>query len=249
MIKTRLLGIIVLFCTAPAMGSAPLPFAPHFSAEYSLHALGLLIGKAHISLSLLGKERYLTETSGATAGVLAAIRKDKILLRSEWLYQDGGVRPLTYRHQRTRGKSAQEVEITFDWQNRVVHNGKQGKEWRIPLPQGALDGHIFPLALMQDLSQGKRVFEYTTVADEGKLRTYRGEVVKKEPLDTALGSLQTLQIRRLEDSKRQTRIWCAPLLSYLPVRIEHQEKDGIVISVLIESVAGLGLPGPASAPP
>ncbi len=42
--------------------------------------------------------------------------------------------------------------------------------------------------------------------------------------------MDTVIVRRLRNSdERETLLWCAKSLNYLPVMIEHREKDGTVL--------------------
>jgi hypothetical protein len=53
-------------------------------------------------------------------------------------------------------------------------------------------------------------------------------VVGKETLELPAGTFETVKILRLrENKKRETLVWCAPALNYLPVRIWQREKDDV----------------------
>ena len=45
-----------------------------------------------------------------------------------------------------------------------------------------------------------------------------------------------------KDGKRNTVFWCAPALAFLPVKIEHREKDGTVIFLHLRSQDGFEAP-------
>ena len=86
----------------------------------------------------------------------------------------------------------------------------------MPVPIGALDKLSYRLALMRDLSRGARNFEYT-IADGGQLKRYVLADIGEERIETALGTFDTILIRReRENSKRQTTFWCASELGFLP---------------------------------
>jgi hypothetical protein len=51
-------------------------------------------------------------------------------------------------------------------------------------------------------------------------------VVGEETLELPAGTFDTVKITKLRSNKkRETYIWCAPALNYLPVRIWQREKD------------------------
>ncbi|MGD8630929.1 MAG: DUF3108 domain-containing protein, partial [Gammaproteobacteria bacterium] len=90
---------------------------------------------------------------------------------------------------------------------------------------GTLDKLASQLAMMLALRAGKTDMAFN-IADDGKLREYRFKVVGKETLELPAGTFDTVKITRLRDNnKRETYVWCAPELNYLPVRIWQREKD------------------------
>ena len=93
---------------------------------------------------------------------------------------------------------------------------------------------------MNDLAGGMREVRYA-VADGGKTKYYLLKVVGNEQIDTILGPLQTTIVERSrKDKTRLTRIWCADLFNFLPVRLEHIEDDGTV-QVTLTALEGFGL--------
>ena len=128
--------------------------------------------------------------------------------------------------------------MQFEWAQAEVVNVAKGRTWRMSIPDGTLDKLSYMLALMNDLQDGKRELIYP-VADGGQLKTYRVEGLGHQQLDTALGTLDTLMVRRTrEGSPRQTTYWCAPALDYLPVQVEHRERDGSIITLRISAATG-----------
>ena len=78
-----------------------------------------------------------------------------------------------------------------------------------------------------------------SLSDGGKLKRYALALVGRERRETALGSLETVHIKRTTaDDPRVTHIWLAPKLGFLPVHIEHQE-DGETATITLESLEGL----------
>ena len=123
------------------------------------------------------------------------------------------------------------------------HGGKHDRE--LPLVPRLLDKLLYQYVLTRDLAADKPVLDYV-VAEDGKIKTYQLRRAGKETLATPLGNLETIKVeRRKEDSKRVTTLWFAPALHYLPVRLDHVEKDGQQTSALIQSINGL-VPPPAT---
>jgi len=240
----RLAGVALLLAAgAGAAGTLP----ERFVAEFVLEAHGATVGRTTWSLAPGGEGRFVYESLTETAGVVALIRDDRIVERSVWRYgDDGGLRPLRYRYERT-GKKARDVAIDFDWENGRVHNTAKGRTWELEVPAGTLDKLSYLLAMMRDFRGGARSVTYD-IADGGKVKTYRLETRGEETLETALGPLDTVMVERLrdDDDERETLLWVAPALDFLPVKVRHREKDGSVLVLRVESVDGIG-PAPAQA--
>lgn len=242
----RYLGAIALLAASLATLALP-SFPDRFTAEYVLESGGITVGRTRRTLTPDGNGRYVYETQSSVTGVLSLLRKDRIVERSDWQYQAGHVRPLAYRYTRTGGKKDRDQAIAFDWKNGIVHGTVKGESRRMSVPQGTLEKHIYVLALMQDLDAGRRDVQYR-IADGSKLKTYRLKAMGEEHLDTALGLMQTIKVRRIrDDNKRETTLWCAPELHFLPVKMVHREKDGQVVSATIESAQGFEAMGSPNA--
>jgi hypothetical protein len=213
-------------------------FPEKFSVDYVLSSMGTTIGRTELSLTPASDGGFVYESRSKATGLAAMIRNERIVERSEWRFHETGLRPLRYRYDRTGGKRERRVEVDFDWETGTVHNTAKGRTWRMSVPEGTLDKMIYLLALMQDLAAGRRPLEYS-VADGGRLKTYVLEEIGEETLDTALGPMDTRVVRRLRrGEKRETILWCAPALAFLPVKVEHRERDGNTVTMAIDSVTG-----------
>jgi hypothetical protein len=234
----RMLAAAVLAAGCVASAAATLP--ERFAAEYSLRAGSLTVATSHVSVAPAPDGNFVYELRVALTGIVSLFRHDRTVERSEWRYDaENGLRPLAYRYERT-GEEPGSVAIAFDWDDGVVHNTVRGHTGTIALPDGTLDKLSYLLALMQDLARGKRDVQYH-VAEGGPVTTYRLKAVGREKLDTALGRFDTIKVQRVrQGSGEDTTFWCALDLHFLPVKVVHRQDDGMVISLYIRSVEGLG---------
>lgn len=211
-----------LLCTATATATGPLPA---FEAEYNIRGFGLQIGEFRSTLANSPDGNYRYESETHTSGFIAHFNKDVIRERSDWVWYNSIIRPLTYTYQRTGGKKERAAKLNFNWTRGIVENTVDGDTWKMPIRDGVLDRLVVQLSMMLDLKAGKRDMEYT-FADGGKLKSYRFRIVGKESVVTPSGTYDTVKLERVMDSdKRSTMLWCAPNLHYLPVRIDQREKD------------------------
>jgi len=131
------------------------------------------------------------------------------------------------------------VRIRFDWERGSARIATPADAWTLAVRPTTLDKLVYTLVLMRDLGRGAERLAYD-IADGGKLKRYVFRVEGRESIETGLGRLETLRLRREHRSARETTLWSAPALGYLPVRIDHRERDGTRISLRLESLEGLG---------
>lgn len=209
-----------------------------FMVSYVLTAFGTTVGKTEWRLVPMDDGTFLWESRSEATGAGALIRDLYITERSQSEVLGQRFRPLVYHYDRHADDVARNVQVRFDWENGVVLNTAENHTWRTPVPPGTLDKFSYLLALMGDLADGKRNMQYT-IADGGRLKVYDMRAAGTEVLETALGTLQTLKVQRLRDQAYgEATLWCAPALGYLPVKVENRDRDGRLVSLVIQSIEG-----------
>ena len=233
------LTALALLTTAAFPHAAPARDLPErFEATFVLETADTTIARTRWTLSPETGGRYVSTSRTEPAGVFALISKDTRVERSEWTYAGDWLQPLAYHYERT-GRKARRIGITFDWEANVARHESPDGTWKLPVPPGTMDKFNYMLALMRDLNRGKRRVEYP-IADGGRLRRYTLTGIGEERIETALGTFDTVVVRReREDAKRETTLWCASALGFLPVKIVHRERDGTVLSLRIETLSGI----------
>jgi hypothetical protein len=213
---------------------------PPFTAVYSLTQDGVELGETRRTLRSDGTNGYVFESVSQTTGLVALLRDEKVLERSQWTLDGTKVLPQRYRYERSGGAKRRLVELRFDWAHARVRNVVDRQPWSMSLPAGTLDKLLYQLVLMHDLQQGKTELNYA-VADGGKVKSYRFVVAGSEIIQTDLGKLRALRLQISKDDKERsnTRLWCAERLAYLPVRIEQDDGDGGSLKMVLHSVTGL----------
>lgn len=241
MLNRMLVSAVLLALAAVAQASVELP---EFKASYELSRGSMKIGNSTIELATGSNGSYTYKSRSWPVKWVAWFLKDKLYETSRGRFTDHGIRPDNYHYQRTGGRKEREANLTFDWQSMRVHNDVEDSKWEMDVPAGTLDKLVSQLGMMQALDAGQTDITFN-IADGGKLKEYRFKVVGEETLETPAGSFATLKITRLrDDNKRETFIWCAPELHYLPVRIWQREKDDAEYRSDLESYsASLRKPG------
>lgn len=237
------LALLAMLGLAAGVAASADPHIPSFNARYDLKKGPLTLGVARVEYRRLPEQRYTYRMHTRATGLARLIIGGYTEERSEGLITGDGFQPTAYRYQRAGGDNPRQSEARFDRAAGRVEGVKRGKPWALEAPQGVLDRVVGPLQLMHDLAAGRDELRYS-IAERGKLRRYTVTREGVEPLDTALGRLDTVKVvRRREGGGEVTTLWCAPALNYLAVRVEHEDDEDGTFSLELTRLAGMDLAG------
>jgi len=226
-----LLTVVLLGATQAAPALDPTPF----EATYVLKARGFAVGETRWSVERVG-DGFIYESRTTATGIAALFGNRGVVERSEWKFFAGNIKPARYRYER-HGRPDKTTAIEFDWEDGVVHNDRRGIQSRIAVPDDTLDKLGYMLMLADDLRAGKRSVRYNIADGKSSLKVYDFRVISEEQMETAMGTMKVLKmIRDRKDKERETTIWTAPALDFLPVRIMHRERDGEELTISIRSL-------------
>lgn len=214
---------------------------PDFSANYQVSLNGLSAGELKRVLSTNNDGTRTFASQIQTKGMFAFFKPDLIEETSVWSYQKEAILPHSYLYQRTGGKKEKFQHLTFDWQTQQVLVDDNKQQINIAIKPKTYDKLIYQLALMADLEMQKKELSYL-IADGSKLKTYNITMLGTETITTSLGKVATIKLTRLHDNtkkQRQTTLWCAPQLHFLPIKIEHIEKNGTRFTAELRQIKGI----------
>ena len=210
---------------------------PNFYANYQVELNGIQAGELRQTLS--------TDASGnrkfvSTKGIFAFIKSDVIEETSLWTYHEDYIRPLFYRYSRNGGKKDKMLTMDFYWDERKVHINDREHPWDLKIKNNTLDKLVYQLQVMHDLTNKRDKLSYS-IADGGKLKQYEIVRLGNEIIDTPLGKISAVKLtrKRDNDSDRKTTLWCAPALGYLPVKLEHIEKNDSRFTAYLRKLDGI----------
>lgn len=234
MLFKQVFSILVLFVAGILNAAGIEPPAP-FEAEYVLYSRGFEV--AHISrlLEQTPDGTYILSSDSKTVGMASLFRDDRIHERSRWQLSESGMQPLEYVYDHSGSRRNRQVQIDFDWDNHKVRMEINNDHWQMDLEPGTLDKLLYQLALMHDLSQNGQQQTRYKVADGGRIREYDFKPLGSERVETPMGKFDAVKMaRHRSDSDRETVIWCAEELGYLPVKVVHTEPDGQQTTTLLK---------------
>jgi hypothetical protein len=234
-----LTGVLCWLSLSPAIADN-LPIMP-FKARYSgfvdvlSKKLNMRINsQLEMSLTDLGDGRYQMDYQ--VSGLLGSITA-----RAEGVFQDNALRPARYEQVLNSIKQSRTL-LSFDWIAKALRAEEDDQRETLPLRDGVVDPLSLHLLAMWDLQQSRQPRQYTLVSGT-RLRVYNAVVEGEETLKTPVGQLQTLRVRSKRDkpgSDKETVLWFAPKLGYLPVQMVHQEGGKETLRMLIETVDSRG---------
>lgn len=227
-------GILLSFQSANAGVFSP------YQAVYEVNRGSVMLGDT--TFTLRKKEDGCFHLKGvAEPKGLAALFAGRTTEQSHFCVENGRIRSQTYSISREGGDEDDNYTLHFDWGNHLVTTGvSQPRE----LPAEGLDRTVMELALRQQLAThlndddaelpGKP-FIFLMVEDD-EIKPYRFQVTGKEVVPTPVGRFHAIKLERINSGKRQFRLWLAPALDYLPVRMERQKKDKPPIRMLLRKL-------------
>ncbi|TQV86800.1 DUF3108 domain-containing protein [Exilibacterium tricleocarpae] len=219
------LGLAVMWPAATGATTGLLP--KNFTAKYEASFKGVPITAVR---SLKTLDNGLQELRFSADSWLANIDE---FSHFRWNEQ-GQVVPKNYEYHREGLGRDRHAILSFNWEDKRVVNNVQNKPWTMDLPAEALDKLSYQIQLRRDLLNNKQSGRYI-VADGGKIKHYLFEVVGEEVLQTPVGRLHTIKVKRVREksNKRITHLWLAKDWNLLVVRISQQEKDGKPYEIIL----------------
>lgn len=147
------------------------------------------------------------------------------------------VEPLSYISTSKRPLKDELVQsLSFNWETKKAEFNSEEKQKIFELDTALYDPLSFFIEARCELMAGKKEFSYPLI-HKGNKKTHNYKVVGTEIVQTGLGEVEALVIERDRKSEsRQTRLYVAPSLDYLLVKIEHQESRLLKIVATLKNM-------------
>ena len=223
----RLAGLLALLLRVTGVAAEP-PLQP-FQAEYEVLRDGKELGQATLSLRDLGNGswEFSSETKG-TKGMASMLGLD-VSEKSTFRWHDGQPEGIAYRYAQHAAIKSRERSIDFDWNAKQARTRDGKNETTAPLSATAMDRNLVTIALMSALKGGAQE-AHCPVVDKDRVADQRYRVESREALSLRSGPVDAVRVARVRDDNpgKQTTIWFAPHLAWLPVQIEQTDKGDTV---------------------
>lgn len=220
------------FASAPALAATTAKVPARIEMKYKVSIGPLKIGEGLDVFEHDGKT-YSVVSESSTAGVAALVYRLNIRREAKGTITAAGLRPLTFSEKRN---DQLKRSVTFDWAAGKVELFDGDKKQTVALPANTWDSTSFAWNFAFAQPDGKDLQIYVT--DGRRVTEYKYNVVGREKLDTAMGEIETVHVKKFQDpdDKRGFDVWLALNQYFLPVRIRATEKDGTAFDSLVESI-------------
>ena len=213
------LALLALLGTAAVAAPAP------FVADYRMLRGSLHIADARFELSRDAEDGWTLRSTTEAVGLLRLVTDDTVVETSTFRFGETGPIPLHYHYEQRNSKKDRDERYAFDWAKGLVTGTARGQKIELEVPKGTLDPLLLRIAVGDALARGVLPKSYAVV-ERSKLRDYAITRTKPGPLKVPLGTFEVQGVERVsEDGKKTTRLEFAAALDWLPVVIEHREKD------------------------
>ncbi|HHU93503.1 MAG TPA: DUF3108 domain-containing protein [Alcaligenaceae bacterium] len=155
--------------------------------------------------------------------------------KADFIMKDCQVQPQHYSSNTKRPLNAAiEQRLDFNWQSKQAHYKDNDEQKSFDLQTTLYDPLSFFFEARCDLIAGKTKLSYPLIY-KGKQKTHTYVVIGKEKVETGQGVVDALIVERQRSSKnRKTRLYVAPELDYLLVKIVHQESRLATVTATLQ---------------
>jgi len=226
----RVLVVAALLCITCQALAGGMP--QRVEIKYKVSMGSMKIGEGTDVFEHNGKTYHVVSESH-TAGLAALIYRLDLRRESTGVVTAKGLRPDSYSETRN-GQLRRSVH--FDWDKKQADLQDGDRKQTVPLPDNTWDNTSFGYNFAFGRPDGADMDLHLT--DGRRVQSYKYSVVGKEQLETGLGPMNTVHVRKVleGDDKRGFDVWLAPEHHYLPVRIRYTEKDGTTFDSVVTQI-------------
>jgi hypothetical protein len=206
-------------------------FPSRVEITYAVSAASMKIGEGRDVFEQNGRTYSITSESRTTG--VAAIYRFSLLKQARGQVTASGLRPDSYEETRN-GRPKRSVH--FDWDRKLATLVDSDSSQTVPLPDNTWDMTSFGYSFAFSGLPSSELSLHLT--DGRHISAYRYAVVGHEKLETALGTLDTLHLKKLQapGDPRAFDVWLAVERRHMPVRIRATEKDGTVFDSVVTQI-------------
>ena len=189
------------------------------------------IGEARHRLEIADDHRYTLQVGMNITGIASFFKTFEMTQQSSGTVSASGLHPDEFSENRVTSKGKQALTAHFNWQNQQLEFSAGNTT---PLPEQAQD----ILSFLYQFSQ--LPLDQTTlpmhVSNGRKLENYQIEIGTEEEIQTRLGKLKVLPLRKIHaPGEEGLEIWLGLEYRLLPVKVRQLDRNGEIAGELVIS--------------
>jgi hypothetical protein len=188
------------------------------------------IGEMRHNLEILEDGHYVLRTELRTAGLARLFKSYDLIQTSRGtLTENGDLKPEKFSGERIDEHGKRDVSSSFDWSR---HEADFANGTKDPLPNHAQDILSFLYQLSQESFNRKLV--PLTISNGKKLEHYQLEVGNVENINTPMGKLRALHLRKMrQPGEEGQEIWLGLEYRMLPVKFRQIDRSGKIVAEIV----------------
>lgn len=197
-----------------------------YVVDYKVRYGSLTVGTSRTELRRDAAEnQWVMETRLTPNGLGRLVAGGGMLQHSQFQFEGGYLRPLSYRFDDGARSASRDVTLAFDWRAGRVKGVAETEPVDLAVEAGLQDSASAQAHVQYLLRRGVEPGRVAIIEKE-KIKYYRYSLVRRERLETPIGPIETVLYRSArEGSSRENLFWYAPELDYVIVQAE-QRRDG-----------------------
>lgn len=191
---------------------------------------GFQVGEARHKLEITDHHYNLTATT-ETIGIASIFKTYQLVQTSRGILTKQGIRPEQYNEDKSDAQGKQSLSADFDWENHTLSLSGGNKTELTAQTQDVL-------SFLYQFSQLSLATEIVplSISNGKKLEHYDFEVGAEELIDTRLGQLRTVKLRKIHATGMEgTEIWLGLDYRLLPVKIRQIDRAGEIAGEMLIS--------------
>jgi hypothetical protein len=231
--RARMLAVAACAGLAWSAGAGAAAVPARAEIHYKVFLGSMKIGEGRDIFQHDGRT-YSVVSESRTAGLAGVLYRLNIRRESRGRVTATGLRPDSFSETRN-GKP--ERSAAFDWTRKEATLTDDGESQTVALPDDTWDTTSFSYNFAFVPPDSGDLDAHLT--DGRRIRKYRYAILGRETLDTVLGPIETLHVKKVQgpDDKRAFEVWLAVGQHNMPVRIRYTGRDGRSFDSVVTQVS------------
>lgn len=237
LLRTILFGTIAALM--PSLGlcteANPSTAAPEHQSDPALIPFDLSYAATYNGMDINANRRLTLESGRYTLSTTAKNMLSNIEEQGEFLVDKCGlIVDQAYKYKRSILGMKKTEKLKYDRKTGVANYDSKKKKRQVTLEDGHLNRLSYQVQLRRDLINGVSPLQYQVIS-RGRLKPYNFEIMGEETLETPLGNIKTVKVKRIrKDNDRETLFWFAPQWNHLLVQLWQREKGGADYKIVLQ---------------